>query len=476
MRLRWFPRLRVQFMAPRRLDLPAELKGRRRRQKAGEALDDLMTDMIFPSSDYRRTLFQSLLDARTTHGGEHLAFEDIERRPLTYRKLSLACFVLGRALARGSRPGERVGLLLPGLTYRLTGRQRDPDAEAVILFTSGTEGAPKGVALTHVNPQANRLQVASRIDFGPTDIVFNALPMFHSFGLTCGTILPVLSGIKVFLYPSPLHYRIVPTLASDTDATLMFGTDTFLAGYARFAHPYDFYSMRYVFAGAEKVKEETRRIWSERFGCRLFEGYGATQTAPVLSMNSPMQNRSGSVERLMPGIEHRIGALTGIETRGKLLVRGPNVMKGFLTVDEPGVVKPPAQGWYDTEDIVDIDAEGFVYIKGRAKRFAKIGDEMVSLPAVEELAEALWPGHRHAAVTLPDPRKGEQPVLITDCGAATREAPTACGKSQGAAEISLPKTLLVVEAVPLLGTGKTDYRAVRTLAEKRAQAQRAARG
>ncbi len=561
-RLRWFPRVRVQFMAPRRLDLPDELKGRNRRQRAGEALYDLMTDMIFHSSDYRRTLFQSLLDARATHGGGHLAFEDIERRPLTYRKLTLACFALGRALARGSRPGERVGvllpnaignavtffglqayarvpamlnfstgargvvlgcrsaavrtvytsrrfvelaklgdmvdaleeadvrivyledvrehltpldkavgfvgLLLPGLTYHLTGRRRDPDAEAVILFTSGTEGAPKGVALTHVNLQANRFQVASRIDFGPTDIVFNALPMFHSFGLTCGTILPVLSGIKVFLYPSPLHYRIVPTLAYDTNATLMFGTDTFLAGYARFAHPYDFYSMRYVFAGAEKVKEETRRIWSERFGCRIFEGYGATETAPVLSMNSPMQNRPGSVGRLMPGIEHRIEALTGIETGGKLLVRGPNVMKGYLTVDEPGIVKPPAEGWYDTGDIVDVDAEGFVHIKGRAKRFAKIGGEMVSLPALEELAEALWPGHRHAAVTLPDPRKGEQLVLVTDCAAATREALAAYGKSQGAAEISLPRTLLIVDVVPLLGTGKTDYRAVRTLAEERA--------
>ncbi len=560
-RLRWFPRVRVQFMPPRRLEVPPTLKGRRRRQRAGEMLYDVMTDMIFQSSDCRRTLFQSLLDARATHGGGHHAFEDIERKPLSYRRLTFACFALGRALARHTAPGERVGVLLPnaianavtflglqafarvpamlnfstgsravvsgcrsavlrtvyssrrfvdvaklgdmvtalgeagvrvvyledvrqrltlldklsgvagllapGLAYVVAARSRDPDAEAVVLFTSGTEGAPKGVALSHVNIQANRYQVSSRIDFGPTDIVFNALPMFHSFGLTCGTILPTLSGIKVFLYPSPLHYRIVPTLAYDTNATLMFGTDTFLAGYARFAHPYDFYSMRYVFAGAEKVKAETQRVWSERFGCRIFEGYGATETAPVLAMNSPMQSRPGSVGRLMPGVEHRLDALPGVEAGGKLVVRGPNVMKGYLTLDEPGVVKPPSEGWYDTGDIVDIDEDGFVYIKGRAKRFAKIGGEMVSLPAVEELAEALWPGYRHAAVTLPDPRKGEQLVLLTDCQSATREAFAAYGKAQGAAEISLPRTLVVVDEIPLLGTGKTDYRSAQALAEGR---------
>ena len=142
-------------------------------------------------------------------------------------------------------------------------RRADTGATAVILFTSGSEAVPKGVALSHRNVQANCYQIASRIDFGPTDIAFNALPMFHSFGLTAGTLLPILSGIHTFFYPSPLHYRIIPELVYDINATLMFGTDTFLSGYARFAHAYDFQSIRYVFAGAEKLREENRRIWAE---------------------------------------------------------------------------------------------------------------------------------------------------------------------------------------------------------------------
>ena len=291
--------------------------------------------------------------------------------------------------------------------------------------------------------------------------------MFHSFGLTCGTILPVLSGLKVFLYPSPLHYRVVPTLVYDTNATLLFGTDTFLSGYARFAHPYDFYSVRYVFAGAEKVKDETRRIWSEKYGCRVFEGYGATETAPILTMNSPMQNRPGSVGRLMPAIEYRLETLTGIDEGGKLIVRGPNIMKGYLRIDQPGVLQPPEGGWYDTGDIVTVEEDGFVFIKGRVKRFAKIGGEMVSLPAVEQLVNQLWPEYSHAAVTIPDARKGEQLVLLTDNQDASRDALTTFYREQGVAEISIPRKLLIVDKIPLLGTGKTDYRTAQTLAEER---------
>ena len=250
---------------------------------------------------------------------------------------------------------------MPRLAYRFTDRRREPTSPCVILYTSGTEGAPKGVVLSHVNIQANRYQVSSRIDFGPTDVVFNALPMFHSFGLTCGTLLPILSGVKIFLYPSPLHYRIVPELVYDSNATIMFGTDTFLAGYARFAHPYDFYSVRYAFAGAEKLKEETRRVWGERFGVRIFEGYGATETAPVLSMNTPMQNFPGSVGCLMPGIEHRLEPVPGIEQGGKLWVSGPNIMLGYLLADSPGELQPPQDGWYDTGDFAQIDDDANVH-------------------------------------------------------------------------------------------------------------------
>lgn len=342
-------------------------------------------------------------------------------------------------------------------------RAEDP---AVVLFTSGSEGTPKGVVLSHANLLANRHQLAARVDFNSSDRVFNALPVFHSFGLTGGLILPLLSGVRSFLYPSPLHYRIVPALAYETNATIIFGTDTFLAGYARLAHPYDFFSVRYVFAGAEKVREETRRTWSDRFGLRILEGYGATETAPVMAVNTPMHYRAGTVGRLVPGLVARLEPVPGIDAGGRLLVRGPNVMLGYLLADRPGELRP-AEGEYDTGDIVSIDSDGFVRIVGRAKRFAKIAGEMVSLGAVEDLAGRAWPGGGHAVVTLPDARKGEQLVLVTDRAGADRAALLAAARSAGISELAVPRQILVVDALPLLATGKADYPAVARIARER---------
>ncbi|HKX07994.1 MAG TPA: acyl-[ACP]--phospholipid O-acyltransferase [Stellaceae bacterium] len=340
------------------------------------------------------------------------------------------------------------------------------DDPAVVLFTSGSEGTPKGVVLSHRNILANCHQLAARVDFNPSDIVFNALPMFHSFGLTGGTILPLISGVKIFLYPSPLHYRIVPELAYDTNATILFGTDTFLTGYARAGHPYDFYSVRYVFAGAERVREETRRGWTERFGLRILEGYGATETAPVLATNTPMHFKAGTVGRLLPGIEARLEPVEGIHDGGRLVVSGPNVMLGYLREGAPGVLEPPAGGWYDTGDIVALDAEGFVTIKGRAKRFAKIAGEMVSLAAVEAQASRLWPDFRHAALAFPDPRKGEQVVLLTENPAGTADVLRADAHAHGIAEVMVPRPVIPVPEIPLLGTGKVDYAGAREVAER----------
>lgn len=347
--------------------------------------------------------------------------------------------------------------------HRLPGATTPADAPAAVLFTSGSEGTPKGVVLSHRNFIANIAQVASVIDFNANDRVFNAMPMFHSFGLTGGTLLPLLSGVPTFYYPSPLHYRIVPELIYGTDSTITFGTDTFLSGWARFAHPYDFYSMRYIFAGAEKLREETRRTYAERFGVRVLEGYGVTETAPVLAMNTPLHCRPGAAGRLLPGMEYRLDPMEGITEGGRLVVRGPNVMLGYLRTSAPGVLEAPADGWYDTGDICTVDADAFITIRARAKRFAKIAGEMVSMPAAEALAAALWPGAAHAVVSVPDGRKGEALVLLTTQKDATTGALQAHARERGVAEIAVPRSLRLVDSLPLLGTGKIDYPAATAL-------------
>jgi len=360
------------------------------------------------------------------------------------------------------------------LAFRKPLVARKPDDPAVILFTSGSEGTPKGVVLSHRNMLANAAQAAARIDFGRKDKLFNVLPVFHSFGMTAGTILPLVSGVPIYLYPSPLHYRTVPELIYGVNATIVFGTDTFLAGYARAAHPYDFRSLRYILAGAEPVRESTRRTYMEKFGLRILEGYGVTETAPVLALNTPMFNKFGSVGRLMPSIEPRLEPVPGVDEGGRLYVRGPNVMLGYLKADNPGVLEPTTDGWHDTGDIVTIDAQGFVTIKGRAKRFAKIGGEMISLAAVESLAAQLWPDMLSAVATAPDPRKGERLVLITQKKGATRSEFQQFAKSKGASDLMVPAEVVFIEKVPVLGTGKIDMVGVAKLVKDRAAAMPAA--
>jgi acyl-[acyl-carrier-protein]-phospholipid O-acyltransferase/long-chain-fatty-acid--[acyl-carrier-protein] ligase len=343
---------------------------------------------------------------------------------------------------------------------------RKPDDWAAILFTSGSEGVPKGVVLSHRNMLANAAQAAARIDFGREDKVFNVLPVFHSFGLTVGLILPLVSGVRIYLYPSPLHYRTVAELIYGVNATIMFGTDTFLNGYARVAHAYDFRSLRYIIAGAEPVKESTRRTYMEKFGLRIFEGYGVTETAPALALNTPMFNRFGTVGRILPGMDARLEKVEGVEEGGRLFVRGPNVMLGYLKVENPGVLEPPAEGWHDTGDIVTIDAEGFIAIKGRAKRFAKIGGEMISLAAVEALASDLWPDALSVVVAVPDVRKGERLVLVTQKKDATRADIQAFAKTRHAADLMIPSEVWVQDKLPLLGAGKVDAMAVAKLVKE----------
>ena len=379
-------------------------------------------------------------------------------------------------LREGLTLADKLWLMLWALPFpRAATRLGSAESAAAVLFTSGSEGKPKGVVLSHRALLANVAQIRAVVDFSVQDKILNALPLFHSFGLTAGGLLPVLSGAHVFLYPSPLHYRVIPELAYDRGCTVLLGTSTFLAHYARHAHPYDFYRLRYVIAGAEKLAEPVRELWFDKFGLRIFEGYGATETAPVIAVNTPMAFRRGTVGQLLPGLHPELVEVPGIAAadaqtpRGMLHVRGPNLMSGYLRAERPGAIEPPAsslgEGWYETGDVVEIDADGFVRIVGRVKRFAKIAGEMVSLEVVEKLAAAAAPAHAHAASSQIDASKGEALVLFTTDPALDREALLTAARTQGASELSVARKIVRVPALPLLGTGKIDYVTLKQWAE-----------
>jgi acyl-[acyl-carrier-protein]-phospholipid O-acyltransferase/long-chain-fatty-acid--[acyl-carrier-protein] ligase len=553
---RWFPKVMVTVLEPVKLAVDPELRGKRRRQAAGAALYEIMSNLVFRTTSTDRTVVEALIEAATMHGLGRAAVEDPTGGTLSYRRLLMGAAILGRKLMPLAPEGKPIGVMLPNangaavtvialmsagrvpaminftagpanvlaackaaqLDTILTSRtfiergrlegliaaiERDikivylddirptitlgdklrglmqakkplvprrADDWAAILFTSGSEGTPKGVVLSHRNMLANAAQAAARIDFGRQDKVFNVLPVFHSFGLTVGLILPLVSGVPIYLYPSPLHYRTVPELVYGVNATILFGTDTFLNGYARAAHAYDFRSLRYILAGAEPVKEATRRLYLEKFGLRILEGYGVTETAPALALNTPMFNKFGSVGRLLPGMQARLEPVPGVEDGGRLFVKGPNVMVGYLRAENPGVLEPPPEGWHDTGDIVSIDKQGFITIKGRAKRFAKIGGEMISLAAVEALAGELWPDALSAVAAVPDARKGERLVMLTQQPNPTRSEFQQFARSRGASELMVPAEVVFMEKLPLLGSGKVDSMTVAKIVRERAAA------
>lgn len=518
----------------------------------------------FDPANARTSLYSGFVEAAIRNGINTVILEDADGNALTYGRLILASQVLGRRLAKISKRGETVGVLLPnaaglpvtllglnaydrvaavlnfsagkraltsairtaqlrtvltskrfveagnfeeliaaladaeyapgaktriiyledvragiGILDKLAGGVRTTlakflyapspekaDNPAIVLFTSGTEGAPKGVVLTNANIVSNVDQARIHLQhvLVPGETLLNPLPIFHSFGLTAGTFTPIFAGVKCVLYPSPLHYRQIPKFIEKVKATLMVATDTFLAGYARAAEPGQLKSLKYVVCGAEKVKDPTRQLMHAS-GTEILEGYGVTETSPVLACNLPGTNRHGTVGRLLPGIEARLEPVAGLNDGKRLFVRGPNVMAGYLLADNPGVIVGPQEGWHDTGDIVTIE-DGYVRICGRAKRFAKLGGEMVSLAAVETLACGLWSDAQHVVLSFPDPRKGEQLLLVTDKPQASKDELLAHARREGFPELWVPKSILVVAAVPVLASGKVDLQATVEMARQ----------
>lgn len=369
------------------------------------------------------------------------------------------------------RLADKLWLIFWALPFpRRAMRKADPEDPAAVLYTSGSEGKPKGVVLSHRAILANVDQLLAGVDVNPRDKFLTSLPLFHAFGLTVGAFLPLMCGARIFVYPSPLHYRMVPEMAYDRDCTIIFATNTFLANYAKHAHPFDLRSVRYVGCGAEKLSDEVRRTYSEKFGLRIIEGYGATEFAPVIAINSPLAHKSGTVGQLLPLVEHRIEAVAGIESGGLLHIKGPNLMLGYLRPDRPGTYEPPrsifGEGWYNTGDVVELDEAGFVTIKGRMKRFAKVAGEMVSLDMPEKIAVAASPIYTHAATARVEAGRGEIILLFTADPELRRDQLVQAARSMGAPEIAVPRKVIYLKQIPLLGNGKTDYVTLARMAEE----------
>jgi acyl-[acyl-carrier-protein]-phospholipid O-acyltransferase/long-chain-fatty-acid--[acyl-carrier-protein] ligase len=365
-------------------------------------------------------------------------------------------------------PLEGLDVSLParllGLFYR--GKPADPSDTAAVVFTSGSEGKPKGVCLSHENLLSNMHQAKCVFEINEDDCLFNAMPAFHAFGLNIGMLLPPLLGLRSYSYVSPLHVKAVPELIYESGATVVLASDTFASAWGMNANPYDFHTVRFMVLGAEKVKPKTMDLFFHKLGVRLFEGYGVTEASPVVAVGSRLRVRDGSVGTILPGIEHRLEKVEGIATGGRLLLKGPNIMLGYMRPERPGVIEPPEGGWYDTGDIAEIDEDGFLWIRGRFKRFSKISGEMVSLAAVEDALGRRFPGVPLAVLSLPSEDRGEQLCLVSSGKPFDQGEVRDAVKDAGLTDLSVPRRFLEVDEIPLSPLGKADLPKLQEMVEK----------
>lgn len=347
------------------------------------------------------------------------------------------------------------------------------DDTVVILFTSGSEKAPKGVELTHRSIGSNVQGIREAFQIKDSDIFLAVLPLFHVFGQTANFWLPLCCGVTAVTYGNPLEFKNVAKVIRDEKTTIAIATPFFLSSYLRAAKPGDFSSLRIVVAGADKMPDRLREAFESQHGVATFEGYGTTETSPVISVNLPGRNKPGSIGKPLPGVEVRIvdvdtGGDLAAGGEGKILVKGDLVMKGYFDdLEETSLhIK---NGWYETGDMGMLDEDGYLWHRGRLKRFVKIGGEMVSLVRVELELEALLPeGVECCVVELPDARKGA--LLAVAISQAVDEKPLLKALAKRLPPIAMPKRFIVVEELPKMGSGKVDFRSTTRLVQAQLKA------
>ena len=343
---------------------------------------------------------------------------------------------------------------------RLCGKQ-DDEKPAVILFTSGSEKEPKVVQLTQRNLLSNIDSFSDMMDVYEMDRLLAILPYFHVFGLTINLWTPLCLGMTSITYANPLEFKNIARIIKETSPELLVGTPLFLEGYVKQSEPGDFASIKLAVTGADKCPQSLRDQYQEKHGLEIHEGYGTTETSPVVSVNPRDANRPGSIGKPIPGTEVKvINYDTGEECAcgevGKILVRGEGVMHGYLNDVEESSLRLKS-GWYDTGDLGCLDEDGYIWHKGRLKRFVKIGGEMISLVMVEEALDQATPAEVECcAVELPDAKRGSRIVAVTSAEVDSREV--ARKLTDEIPNLALPKKYVTVEEFPRMGSGKTDFR------------------
>jgi len=375
-----------------------------------------------------------------------------------------------KEISTGDKLSAALKSLLPSKMITKSFPTKESDDDVVILFTSGSEKEPKAVQLTHRNIGSNMMAAFDHLKLSSEDIMMATLPLFHVFGQSINFWLPMIKGMTAVTYANPLDYKKIPNIIREDKPTIMAATPIFFAGYLRESMPGDFASLRLMIAGADKVLDWLREGFQKKHGIILLEGYGTTETSPVISVNTPETNRPGSIGKELPGAQVKItdidtGEELSTDQEGKILVKGDLVMKGYFDDIEETSLRIK-DGWYDTGDMGVIDEDGFLWHRGRLKRFVKIGGEMISLVKVESVLEEILPdGVGCCVVEIPDPLKGAR--LAAAVTEKVNDKEMIKKLAAKLPSIAIPNQFIVFDELPKMGSGKIDFRTITEMVRKK---------